>query len=118
MPLPGQSQSVGEATMDQDDQKVIYEIKVSKPVMTYLWVIGAGILSLQLVSIFASQELEISPQGRYFGLIHSFDRYAELELRHGGVNSNEIEIESEANVTLETKRTSMGQEIPLQIEID
>ena len=64
MPLPGQSQSVGEATMDQDDQKVIYEIKVSKPVMTYLWVIGAGILSLQLISIFASQDLEISAQGK------------------------------------------------------
>ena len=83
MPLPDQSQSGGEATMDQDDQKVIYEIKVSKRVMTYLWVIGAGILGLSLVSIFASQELEISAQGKYLSLTHSFDRFAALELRHG-----------------------------------
>ena len=116
MPLPGQSQSVGEATMDQDDQKVVYEIKVSKPVMTYLWVIGAGILSLQLVCIFAVQELKISAQGQYLSLNHSFDRFAELDLVHRTKNSNTLE--SEVNVTLENAKNSSYNILPLEIEID
>lgn len=116
MPLSGQSLSAGEATMDQDNQKVIYEIKVSKPVMTYLWVIGAGILSLQLVSIFASQELKISAQGQYLSLHHSFARFAELGLAHRTKNSNTLE--SEVNVTLENAQNSSYGIVPLEIEID
>ena len=116
MPLPDQSQSLGEATIDQDDQKVVYEIKVSKPVMTYLWVIGAGILSLQLVSIFASQELKISAQGQYLSLNHSFDRRAELGLAHRTTNSNTLE--SDVNVTIQNEKNSRSQNVPLEIEID
>ena len=117
MPLPGQSQSVGEATMDQDDQKVVYEIKVSKPVMTYLWVIGAGILSLQLVSIFATKGLEISAlKNNYLSMQHSFSSLAELALNHRTRNSNTLE--SDVNVTIQNEKNSRSQNVPLEIEID
>ena len=35
--------------MDQQKQKVIHEIKVSKPLMVFLWVMGIGIVFQQPV---------------------------------------------------------------------
>ena len=35
--------------MDQQKQKVVHEIKVSKPLMVFLWVMGIGILLQQPV---------------------------------------------------------------------
>ena len=35
--------------MDQQKQKVVHEIKVSKPLMVFLWVMGIGIVFQQPV---------------------------------------------------------------------
>ena len=54
--------------MDQQKQKVVHEIKVSKPLMVFLWVMGIGILLQQPVGkmLFPEAMAELSTGSTLF----------------------------------------------------
>jgi hypothetical protein len=60
--------------MDQQKQKVVHEIKVSKPLMVFLWVMGIGIVFQQPVGkmLFPEAMAELFPGSElYLNLLHS-----------------------------------------------
>ena len=88
--------------------------------MTYLWVIGAGILSLQLVNAFVPKEVTF-PKNNYLGVTHQIADYASLRLKHSWYTSDtvqvEVELDGEVGLALENAGDGAYRR-PLRLDVD